>query len=79
MDIKGYTEQSDDMKAVVNHNKEIEERILRRLDEMRGDLGPIEKYDGRWLSIARTHFEQAFMAMNRAAFQPQRIKLPEDV
>jgi hypothetical protein len=35
-------------------------------------------YDQRWLAIARTHFQEGFMALNRAVFQPQRIKLPED-
>ena len=34
--------------------------------------------DQRWLAIARTHTQEAFMALNRAVFQPQRIKLPED-
>lgn len=35
-------------------------------------------YDPRWLAIARTHFQEGFMALNRAVFQPTRIKLPED-
>lgn len=34
--------------------------------------------DQRWLAVARSHFEQGYMALNRAVFQPQRIKLPED-
>jgi hypothetical protein len=34
--------------------------------------------DRRWLSIAKTHFEQGFMALNRSIFKPQRIKLLED-
>lgn len=34
--------------------------------------------DPRWLAIARTHFHEGFMALNRAVFQPQRIRLPED-
>jgi hypothetical protein len=34
--------------------------------------------DQRWLAIGRTHIEEAFMAINRAVFQPQRVKLPED-
>lgn len=34
--------------------------------------------DKRWLAVARTHFQEGFMALNRAVFQPQRIKLPED-
>jgi len=34
--------------------------------------------DKRWVAVARTHFQEGFMALNRAVFQPQRIKLPED-
>lgn len=34
--------------------------------------------DQRWLAIARTDFQRAFMALNRAVFQPTRISLPED-
>lgn len=42
------------------------------------EIDPIPEVDGRWLAIARTHFQEGFMALNRAVFQPQRIKLPED-
>lgn len=34
--------------------------------------------DQRWLAIARTKFEEAYMALNRAVFQPKRVQLPED-
>jgi hypothetical protein len=34
--------------------------------------------DPRWLAVARTDFQRAYMALNRAVFQPQRIQLPED-
>lgn len=34
--------------------------------------------DKRWLAIARTDFQRAYMALNRAVFQPQRVRLPED-
>jgi len=27
---------------------------------------PVAAYDPRWLSVAKTHFEQGFMALNRA-------------
>lgn len=37
-----------------------------------------EDADKRWIAVARTHFQEGFMALNRAVFQPQRIKLPED-
>lgn len=60
---------------LVNENKILEERILRQIDrhkELGADL------DQRHVAIARTEIEKAFMALNRAVFQPQRIKLPED-
>lgn len=71
--VKGYSAQSDERVALVNENKEMEERLLRHIE----DLNP-NVVDPRWLAIARTHFEQGFMALNRAIFQPQRVKLPED-
>ncbi len=72
--VKGYTDQNVDAVSRVNTNKELEEKVLRRLD----DLGLSGDVDGRWLAIGRTHIEQAFMAINRAVFKPQRIKLPGD-
>ena len=72
--VSGYSAQSSDRVALVNRNKEIEERILRILDE----LAKAAECDGRWLSIGRTNIEQGFMAINRAIFRPSRAKLPED-
>ena len=72
--VGGYRPQSDEAVSLVNVNKEIEERVLRILDELRDYPG----IDGRWLSIGRTQIEQGFMAVNRAVFQPARLRLPED-
>lgn len=72
--VAGYTDQPQDKIDLVNQNKETEETLLRRLDVM-AQQGTC---DLRWLAIARTGFEQAFMAMNRAVFQPQRVKFPGD-
>jgi len=69
--VAGYTPQSDDKVATVNINKQFEEQILQRLDWLKDQPG----IDQRWLAIGRTGIEQAFMAVNRAVFQPQRIKL----
>jgi len=60
--------------ATVNANKVEEELLLRRIETLE-EMGV---YDRRWLAISRTHIEQAFMAMNRAIFQPSRLKLPDD-
>ena len=86
--VHGYQPQSDAKVALVNRFKEMEERLLRELDAMYGQMVPnpdpnhpaaeVAKYDMRWAAVARTHFQEGFMALNRAVFQPQRIKLPED-
>lgn len=90
--VHGYQPQSDDRIALVNEFKQDEERLLRKIDVLRrlrtgiaaapiADTNVVDRsheYDQRWLSIATTHFQQGFMALNRAVFQPQRIKLPED-
>lgn len=74
--IKGYTAQAAAKVALVNAFKEDEERLLRKLDELYNDR--IREIDPRWLAIARTHINEGFMALNRAVFQPTRIRLPED-
>jgi hypothetical protein len=73
--VHGYQPQPQQAIDLVNRNKEIEERLLRTLDEM---VNAGAQYDQRWIAIARTHFDQAWMALNRAVFRPQRIKLPGD-
>jgi hypothetical protein len=72
--VPGYVPQPQDAIDLVAANKEFEERLLRCIDRLTTSF----KYDSRWLSIARTHFEEGFMALNRAIFKPQRIKLPGD-
>ena len=74
--ILGYQDVSGDKQATVNLHKQMEERILRHLDELSKDAPAL--VDPRWLAVGRTHLEQAWMAINRAVFQPQRISLPED-
>ena len=72
--VAGYKPQSDDKVALVNLNKQIEEQVLRILDDLRA----LDGIDHRWLAIGRTQLEQAFMAINRAVFQPGRVALPDD-
>lgn len=69
----GYRPQSSDKIAMVNHNKQIEEAILQSMDAMQGN----DEFDQRWLAIARTDLEKAFMALNRAVFRPDRVKLTD--
>lgn len=73
--VHGYKPQSGDSVGKVNHNKLIEEETLRRLDVLKND----PEVDQRWLAIGRTHLEQAWMAINRAVFKPNRVQLPSDV
>ena len=74
MPVYGYTSQIDENLQMVNINKRDEEMLLRSLDAYAMN----SEVDRRWLSIAKTHFEQGFMALNRSIFKPQRIKFPED-
>ncbi len=71
--VSGYVTQSQDRVDEVNINKRLEEVALRRID----DLDHTDWVDARWLAIGRTQLEQAFMSLNRAIFQPQRIKIEE--
>ena len=72
--VKGYSQQSDVSVLLVNNNKLVEEGVLRLLDAL-ADLPSIDK---RWLAVGRTQIEQGFMAVNRAVFKPDRIKIPGD-
>lgn len=80
--VAGYRTQSDANVAIVNQNKELEERVLRQIDRISGRsrTGTLDsqQFDQRWVSIAKTQIEQGFMALNRAIFQPGRVTLPED-
>ena len=78
--VAGYTAQPPEKVELVNRFKILEERILREIDALYGSIGEDNSpaYDLRWVSIAKTHFQEGFMALNRSVFQPQRINLPED-
>jgi hypothetical protein len=78
--VSGYKPQTEENVALVNGFKADEERILRKLDALanRGASSLVEDIDYRWIAIGRTSIEQGFMAINRAVFQPGRVKLPED-
>jgi hypothetical protein len=72
--VAGYREQSAENVALVNQNKEIEERVLRQIERMQDGDG----IDQRMVAIGRTKIQEAFMWLNRAVFQPGRASLPED-
>ncbi len=79
--VSGYRPQTQQALDLVNGFKADEERLLRKLDELKtlnaGGISPVIA-DQRWLALGRTHLEQAFMAINRSIFKPTRVKLPED-
>lgn len=75
--VAGYHPQSERAIALVNHFKEVEERLLRDIDAMCDSTEPA-RFDMRWLAVARTQLQQGFMALNRAVFQPGRVRLPGD-
>lgn len=69
--VEGYRPQVNANVQLVNSNKRFEEEILRVLDH----LATLPDVDKRWLAIGRTSMEQAWMAVNRAIFKPDRVKL----
>lgn len=73
--VSGYKPLSQRKVDEVNINKRLEEVVLRRLDDI-AHMDP-SFYDARWLAVGRTHLEQAFMCVNRAIFQPERVKIEE--
>lgn len=68
--ITGYRKHTQQQVDAVNSTKAFENDLGDWLAQLSADLGP-EQLDGRWISIARTHFQQGFMALNRAVFQPE--------
>lgn len=72
--IKGYQDVPGWKTELVNEAKELEERTLRFIDRLRAH----PETDKRLAALAFTATQEAFMWANRAVFQPQRIKLPED-
>jgi hypothetical protein len=84
--VAGYKPQNNIAVDLVNQNKRLEENVLRVLDDLATMKGPAASnakpseltVDQRWLAIGRTAIEQGFMAVNRAVFQPGRVKLPGD-
>ncbi|QIG69050.1 hypothetical protein EVB77_016 [Rhizobium phage RHph_N1_10] len=75
--VAGYQPQSDEKVALVNENKELEERVLRQVDRHVRNRDS-QEIDQAMVQLARRSIQEAFMWLNRAVFQPQRIKLPED-
>lgn len=56
---------------LVNANKIEEEKALRNIDH-HASLG--NEVDQRAVALARTKIQEAYMWLNRAVFQPQRLE-----
>lgn len=65
--VMGYRQHRQSEIDLVNENKSLENVVGDQLTKVLAQLG----VDGRWVSIARTHFQEGFMALNRAVFQPE--------
>jgi hypothetical protein len=72
--VAGYQAQSNANVSLVNENKILEERVLRQIEKIKAD----PSCDPRMAAVAFTGIQESFMWLNRAVFQPARIKLPED-
>lgn len=73
-EIKGFTDQNERNKALVNENKVLEETVMRQIDKLKETEG----LDQRAIAVGLTNIQQAFMWINRGVFQPQRVKLEGD-
>lgn len=67
--VQGYTVQTDEKVEMVNQNKVLEEITMRQIDRHAEN----KAYDQRLVSMARSHLQIAYMLLNRAVFQPERI------
>lgn len=73
--VAGYRPQAPEAVAKVNRAKQIEEEVLRLLDDLAAD----PETDKRWLATGRTDIEKGFMAVNRSVFRPARAVLDRDL
>lgn len=69
--ITGYRELSQDEIDQMNHVKNIENKLMKYLDDLqRIGTGHENGADMRWLAIARTDLQKGFMALGRAIARP---------
>jgi hypothetical protein len=64
--VEGYRELDENELKDMNDMKALEQRVLDSIDIVAQD----QRYTDRWISIARTHVQQGFMALNRAIARP---------
>jgi hypothetical protein len=72
--VKGYAPNVEPWRvAMLNANKILEEKVLRRVDEHVRNRDSTE-IDQASVQLARRHVEDAFYRLNRAVMQPKRIQ-----
>ena len=71
--VAGYRRLTQEHIDQMNENKLLEELVLRQVDRHVREHHS-QEIDQRFVAIARTHFQEGFMALNRAIAQPQRIR-----
>lgn len=64
--IVGYIEQTPEQIDLINKLKTLEIEAIGTL----GGVAALIKNDARWMSIAKTHIQQGFMAAVRAVARP---------
>ena len=69
--IAGYRELNASEIAAMNEIKAAAERVGVMVEGMASVAGADRAgYDARWISIARTHLQEGFMALTRAVAKP---------
>lgn len=74
--VAGHRAQSPEAVETVNAVKEIEEHVLRLLEEIAECR--VLAVDKRWLATGRTDIEKGFMSVNRSIFKPERVSIPAE-
>lgn len=68
-EIKGYRKLTDEQVTAINTFKNIESDLLTKIAQIY-NISVNLHLDERWKSIAITHFQQGFMALNRSIAKP---------
>lgn len=75
--VTGYRDLSQDEIDIINSIKDAEKTVGALHRELVRLITPFAENsiqpDGRWLSIAKTHFEEGFSAMVRSIAKPESV------
>lgn len=67
--VTGYNDQNQAALDTVNQSKVLEMRVASFWHNVMSPDSGLEP-NPQWMNIAKTHFEEGFMALNRAIFKP---------